>query len=532
MSGLTIDAPARPRALPAPLSLKLALSLVFGAVMVAQLAHHAMWRDELNAWAMALASPTLPDLFHNLHYDGHPGLWHLLLWLASWVSVAPVMLKLVHGAIGLALIGVIIWRGPFTAVETLLLLLSYFVLFEYTVISRNYGIAMLLALIYAQLRSTHPDRLGRNAAVLGLLANTNVFALLLSGAFAAEYALERLAARDRRLGAWLSAAVLYGGLLLLAAATLAPQPDMSWRSAGQAFGRPFSWRFALHQYGLNLSALLPLQPGSFWSLNPVTEAVWRTRMWMALLIAALSPGLAIALRRIFRPCPRLLLIPGLTFGATWMFTLLIYPGSIRHWGITFVAVIAALWILRRGQPAVAARPGRPWVLGLLAVNALAGVYCAAAQWGQPFSRAGDVAAWLRAAHLQDAALLGTPDTHVAPVAILLGRTMTFLDCDCTDSYVRFLRRREDFRPEQVPARLARDAAAAGPGPVLFVTTAALTPDELAELAAAGDRAIELASFDGAVTDENYVLYRIEREGRPGTLSLDPAGAWRPQTPNP
>jgi hypothetical protein len=509
MSGLTIATPARPRALPAELTRKLALSLVFGTVLVAQLARHAMWRDELNAWAIALASPTLPDLFHNLHYDGHPGLWHLLLWLASWVSVDPVMLKLVHGAIGLALIGFIIWRGPFTAVETLLLLLSYFVLFEYTVISRNYGIAMLLALIHAQRRATHPEQLGRNAALLGLLANTNVFALLLSGAFAAEYALERLAARDRRRGAWLSAAALYGGLLLLAAATMAPPPDMSWRTAGQAFDRPFSWEFALNQVGWHLSALLPLQPASFWAMHPQTEAVWRGRRWVVLLIAALSPALAIALRRTFLPCPRLLLIPGLTLVASVGFTVFIYTGEIRHWGVHFVAIIAALWILRREQPPVAP-PGQPLVLGLLAVNALAGGYFAAAQWCQPFSRAQDVAAWLRAAHLRDAALLGTPDTVVAPVAILLGRTMTFLDCDCTDSYARFLRRREDFRPDQVPARLARDAAAAGPGPVLFVTNTALTEAQLAELAAAGDRAIELARFDGAVTDEDYVLYRIER----------------------
>jgi len=510
MAGLTVAASARPRALPAALPLKLALNLVFGAVMIAQLAHHAMWRDELNAWAIALASPTLPDLFHNLHYDGHPGLWHLLLWLASWVSVAPVMLKLVHGVIGLALIGFIIWRGPFTALETLLLLLSYYVLFEYTVISRNYGIAMLIALIYAQGRATHPERMGRNAALLGLLANANVFALLLSGAFAVEYALERLAARDRRPRAWLAAAALYGGPLLLAAATLAPQPDMSWRTVGQPFTRPFSWSDALQLYGLNLSALLPLHPDEFWRLAGDTPESWRAHTLFTLLVIVLSPVLGWALWRIFAERPRLRLIPGLTFVAAWTFTVMVYAGFIRHWGINFVAVIAALWILRRGQPVVPTRPGQNLVLGLLAINALVGVYSAAAQWGQPFSRAEDVAAWLRAAHLQDAALLGTPDTYVAPVAILLGRTMTFLDCDCTDSYVRFLRRREDFRTAQVPARLARDAAAAGPGPVVFVTTAALTPAELAELAAAGDRAIELARFDGAVTDEDYVLYRIDR----------------------
>ena len=41
---------------------------------------HAMWRYEMQAWLLARDSQTLGDLFFNLRYEGHPALWHLLLW--------------------------------------------------------------------------------------------------------------------------------------------------------------------------------------------------------------------------------------------------------------------------------------------------------------------------------------------------------------------------------------------------------------------------------------------------------------------
>ena len=34
--------------------------------------HHAMWRDELNVWLIVRDSQSLFELFHNIHYEGHP----------------------------------------------------------------------------------------------------------------------------------------------------------------------------------------------------------------------------------------------------------------------------------------------------------------------------------------------------------------------------------------------------------------------------------------------------------------------------
>ena len=51
---------------------------------------HAMWRDELQAFMVAAASNTPLDLFAKLKYEGHPGLWHLLLWVVTRFTTDPV----------------------------------------------------------------------------------------------------------------------------------------------------------------------------------------------------------------------------------------------------------------------------------------------------------------------------------------------------------------------------------------------------------------------------------------------------------
>ena len=52
----------------------LLLTLPFLILYWVDLAHHTLFFDELNAWAIAAASPTLPKLFHLVHYEGHPWL--------------------------------------------------------------------------------------------------------------------------------------------------------------------------------------------------------------------------------------------------------------------------------------------------------------------------------------------------------------------------------------------------------------------------------------------------------------------------
>ena len=74
-----------------PTRIDIAIALLATALLIVNAAHREMWHDEINAFEIALHSPTLPALFHNLHYEGHPPLWYLLLWFASSLGTSPLI---------------------------------------------------------------------------------------------------------------------------------------------------------------------------------------------------------------------------------------------------------------------------------------------------------------------------------------------------------------------------------------------------------------------------------------------------------
>ena len=152
-----------------------------------------MWRDEFNAFGIAVASPTLPSLFHHIHYEGHPWLWYMLLWFVSKITVDPVGMKILEGVIGVSIYLVIGLSSPFSRLEKVLIFCGYFISFEYTVLSRMYGLLLLLLVSYLRLRSVESESseekmrdIFLGATLLGLMASTETMGILLSGALVGE----------------------------------------------------------------------------------------------------------------------------------------------------------------------------------------------------------------------------------------------------------------------------------------------------------------------------------------------------------
>ena len=103
------------------------------------------------------------------------------------------------------------------------------------------------------------------------------------------------------------------------------------------------------------------------------------------------------------------------------------------------------------------------------------------------------------------------------VAQYLGKPIYFLDCSCTDTYLIYNKRRDAFEESQIPERLVRAVhELAGPARCIFLITHRLSDSELRGPARQRDHPTQLAAFDGAMTDENYWVYRVESgaAGRP------------------
>jgi len=488
----------------------LGCSVAAATLMLTSLWHHEPWSDEIHAWGLAVASPTPLAIFHNLAYDGHPGLWHLLLWCASCISTAPVMLKVVHGAIGLGIIAMLGLYLPAGRAERVLLLLNYFVLFEFTVISRNYGIGLLLSLIYCTVYIRRREAFGIHAVILALLANTNVFGLILSVILLTERVGRPLLANELRLRRLTPGLLAYGSALALSVATLLPAPDIAF-TADRRFLTIANILEAEHAWlALLRFTVTPFMPiasgfpegfasaGRYWSNAQRLSAS-----------AAVLPVLG-AIAYLFRKEPWRLFIVFSTIAGGGLFAHLFYLGSIRHCGIVMIAFLVALWLSRASPADKGSGVGHSWIVALLLVGgAVGGAEATAAGWLRTFSNVGPAARWIEAHHLQGMPLIGFWDMQASSVAILLQRPVYLLQCECVVRYAHLDNRRDRFVLTEMPERELLEAfRVVGPGPAILISGIPMPPAAIAALQDVGVRTDALAEFRNAERDREIFLYKL------------------------
>ncbi len=176
----------------------IAILIVWSGLVLYQASVHVMWRDEVRALSIALSGDDLKGMFGVLHGEGHPALWYLLLRGAYEVFGTYAVLPGLAFFIAAATIALLVFVSPFPRLVLLLLVGSHCFLYEYSVMARNYGIAALLLFLIAALYRRWRDRGPVLGILLLLLANTNVIAAMMVGAFLLFWFLELLEDNDRR----------------------------------------------------------------------------------------------------------------------------------------------------------------------------------------------------------------------------------------------------------------------------------------------------------------------------------------------
>ena len=155
--------------------------------------NHSMWRDEMNVWLIAKYSHNLADFWDNIHYDrGHPGLWHLLVAIAFHLVDNPIAMQILHWLIGSSAILLLWLFAPFTQKQKILFSFGYLPFYQHLLISRNYALGMLLLFgICTAFNSRYKTYFGL-ACLLSLLANSNVYGLLIAFSLTVTLILEFL----------------------------------------------------------------------------------------------------------------------------------------------------------------------------------------------------------------------------------------------------------------------------------------------------------------------------------------------------
>lgn len=473
-----------------------AVTLAFVLLAGLGLARHEMWRDELQAWLIPAGSGSPAELIHNLRYEGHPALWHSLLWIVSRFTQRPEAMQVLHLIISAAAVFLFVRSAPFSRPVRALFAFGYYPLYEYTVISRNYGLGLLLVFAACALFPTRKRSYLPLAAVLALLANANPYSWIVALAFAGALTVEALL--DRELRRWDAA---LGLLVFLAAAGMAaaqmiPPPDGRYATAWYL---GWHWPRGARVLATLSRALLPIpRPGEPTAWN--TNALWAIHRGAATVIAPLLIAASIAALR--RSRTALLLYLGGT-AALLGFTYVKYIGYTRHHGAHFLLLLACLWIARSEAPDAGRRRDVALAL-LLAVNVAGGAWVYAQDLQRPFSAAKATAAFLRGPAYREAVLVGYPDMTATPISGYLGRPFLYPQSRAAGTYVLWNERRRPALHFGEYCRVLRRQVRQRPEGIVLVT------NQPAPLCGARMPPQEIASFqDGLLQDERFRIFRIQ-----------------------
>ncbi len=159
------------------------LSLIFLGIGIAGVFHHELWLDESHHWLLARDSNSLTHLIQNTRYEGHPLLWSLLLFVITRFTTDPIWMQFFHVGIAALAVFVFLRKSPFPIVFKILFILGYFVLYEYTLISRNYALCMLFLFLICGLYPAREKSAFKIHFLLVLLALSHALGVVIAAAF-------------------------------------------------------------------------------------------------------------------------------------------------------------------------------------------------------------------------------------------------------------------------------------------------------------------------------------------------------------
>ena len=486
---------------------------LYALVTGVTLAYHEPWRDETHSWLIVQLSDSLPDLFVNKAYEGHPMLWYLLLYaVKEFIGNSFPDAQILNWLLSVGAVCLLVQFSSFSLPVKILLTFSYFLSFEYAILARNYAVAIVLLFAVCSLfrfRHQHWPYLAI-CGLLALLFQASAYALIIGACLyvtlLAELVLFRWSETLKQWGLYTTGAVTVGVGALISLLSIIPPPDM---------GFPYP-KTGGHDYvGITSTlagiwnALVPI-PGEFfhfWNTNILDSIDHSLVIKCALMLGII--GLVII--PLFRS--RLAVAGWLLSALLMLYVLDQYRGSLRHYGHFIISLIVFLWIQstmadfgRARHPAIFLRlapiANRLWI-GLLVLQVIATGIAVNADLRWPFSMNQKVAQYMQSSPVRNWFWAGDVDHSVEGIAAYLpNHRMYYPRSGQQNGFMLWTTRRKRLTLEQVIDSVRTRQT----GTTLFVYTLPIEPQKADSL-----KLHFIRSFTGSIVeDEQYWLYRLNQ----------------------
>ena len=381
---------------------------LYTALNLVLLFHHENWRDEAQAWQI-VKYLSVPEIFAQLKYEGHPFLWYLVLLPFAKLGMPFAGMGLISLACMVAAVWVILKKAPFSLPVKIVLIFGSSFVYFYPVISRSY---CLIPPLLAWLAVLYPDRQDKPilyGGVLALLTQTHIYMLGITFLLSAFWLLEILEGWIRKRleaktvcqnGAGLGIS-LFSGLFLI------------WELAGSVGSNTL---VDIHLSSSLNSNLHRLHVATQWTLDYVLGLHIKEAYWKYILLLL---GIALILFVVYS-WKEALIFGGVTLIQILMFTYVYLPSHQKAM-ILMHELIFILWIamVRRQEKRW---QKRIWEMALVCLSLLS-IYGYRDEMLQdirePYSSSKEMAAYIQEYIAPETPVVSTKDTWSIAAAAYL-----------------------------------------------------------------------------------------------------------------
>ncbi|MDD5556352.1 MAG: hypothetical protein PHN82_03775 [bacterium] len=314
---------------------------LFSLLALIMLVHHEPWRDEAQGWLIARDSPTFLSVVRQMNREGTPGLWFYMAYPLARSGLDFRSAQAFNFATILCIVLIVMRYAPFPRHQRILFIFGYYIMYEYAVIVRTYGLSMLFLVAIAALYNDRFRRPIAYAALIFLLANTNVHGIIVAAVLTAAYLFEAVRSGDAQ-----SAGGVRTALLLMALGLAAAMCQTISREERAEVWAGWHWELSHARlrelcYALQL-AFLPVSGHPFFPRLEIN-------FWGSVLVhnpacvLVAAPLFCLSLLILLKKRMPVAIYCCSTAGLLALFWLK-YPGARRHIGFIYMSFIVARWI--------------------------------------------------------------------------------------------------------------------------------------------------------------------------------------------
>ena len=438
--------------------------ILFSVLGLIGILNHSMWRDELNPWLIVRDSESLSDLIANIRYEGHPVLWYFSLGLLIKIVDNPIIMQVFH--LGLTVVSVTLFclYSPFNYQQKFLFSFGFFPFYEYLLISRNYAFSMLFVFVFCTVFSSRKITYTYLAILLGLLANSSAYGLLVSFSLSltllAEFCFDsehrqQYFSQSQKYDLFLSIAIIIFSFILSIYIITPPTDSYLYGGLNNGWILKLDIRHLLRSISRIFGAYLLIIP--------------QHKRWLDLIICATIAILIVILTLIkLSKKPVTLFFYIIANSVIFAFTYFRFIGMPRHFGHFYLVLIAALWLGSYYQDSLvilkkfSVRPNSiiffpKWhyivLMLILYVQFIGGIYNFSRDLVVPYSASRETVQYIQKAGLANEFIVASRDANMAPLSGYLNRKFYYPEIQKMGSFTLFKKGRKEVEQADILSQI-------------------------------------------------------------------------------